>query len=164
MSFTEAIRICLAKYATFSGRARRSEYWWFVLFVFGGGMILDLVEALLLGTTDLLSSVFSLATFLPLLSAGWRRMQDSSRPGWYILLPLAVIAVSVLAVFAGLFLIERFEETGADPDLLSRIAEPLGLGGMIAFLLVQLGTAILMIWWLTRPSDPAPNEWGPPPA
>jgi len=164
MTFTEAVRTCFAKYVTFSGRARRSEYWWFFAFVVLGGMILGVIEAGLLGQSDLISSIFSLATFLPLLAAGWRRMQDTSRPGWYILLPVLASVVMMLFLFTGVFTFGRLEATGSDPDMLRRFAGPLGMGGMIVAMLVQVVLAILMIWWLTRPSDPAPNQWGPPPA
>jgi uncharacterized membrane protein YhaH (DUF805 family) len=96
----------LRKYATFSGRARRSEYWFFFLFylliVFG----LALVDAML-GTPDdgeglgLLSGLFVLAMLLPSLAVGVRRLHDIGRSGWWLLVSFVpLIGAIVLLVFA----------------------------------------------------------------
>ncbi|WP_349679213.1 DUF805 domain-containing protein [Rhodoferax sp. UBA5149] len=58
MTFQESIKICFAKYADFSGRASRSEYWWFVLFTL-------LVSAAASVISPKLSALFTLATLLP---------------------------------------------------------------------------------------------------
>lgn len=84
MSFSAAVSTCFAKYATFSGRASRSEYWYFVLFYviasfFGG--IVDGVTGALVGT-----AVVSLALFIPSISVGARRLHDTGRSGWWQLL------------------------------------------------------------------------------
>ena len=52
MSFTDAIRTCLRKYVTFSGRASRPEYWWFILFLFLGGMVASVLDGMLFGTVS----------------------------------------------------------------------------------------------------------------
>ena len=93
MNFQDAIRTCLTKYADFSGRATRPEYWWFVLFVVLGGILLSLISSILGG-------VFSLATLLPSLAAATRRLHDTQRSGWWQLIGLVpVIGVIVLLVF-----------------------------------------------------------------
>lgn len=113
MGFTQSVKTCLSKYVVFSGRARRSEYWWFVLFVVLVNIGLAVLGAVFFGTdpetgqgSNLLNSVFQLAILLPLLAAGWRRLHDTGRPGWYLLLPLAFRAPLFLTVFATT---ERFE-------------------------------------------------------
>ncbi|MCB1311315.1 MAG: DUF805 domain-containing protein [Sedimentitalea sp.] len=100
MSFTEAVRTCFSKYVTFSGRARRSELWWFVLFVSVCGLILSVLDSALFGATAseagsgevaALSAIFSLATFLPSISVAVRRLHDLDRSGWWywiVLIPL----------------------------------------------------------------------------
>lgn len=79
MNFQTSITTCLSKYATFSGRASRSEYWWFILFNFIIGLI-----AAIFSTT--LQGVVVLALFLPTLAAAIRRLHDSGRCGWWNLI------------------------------------------------------------------------------
>lgn len=170
MNIVEATKICLGKYATFSGRASRPEYWWFALFVFSGSILLAIIDALLFGsdpetgqTNTLLTSVFQLAMFLPALGAGWRRMHDSGRPGWYLLVPMGISVLFLISLFFGIFAFGYAESHGADPDALRGSATLLGVVGMIAYGLAQLVLLVLMIWWLTRPSDEATNAYGPGP-
>ncbi len=76
----------LKKYADFSGRARRCEYWYFFL----GNLIISII-LLILGNgmrTDILANIFSLATFVPSLAVGVRRMHDVGKSGWFILIPI----------------------------------------------------------------------------
>ena len=81
MGIQQAFVSCLKKYADFSGRATRSEYWWFVL-----------CEVLILGIASLISDtlpgLFALALVLPALAVGARRLHDTGRSGWWLLLML----------------------------------------------------------------------------
>ena len=77
MSFGEAIKVCFQKYATFSGRARRSEYWYFYLFTFLVSLVLDCIP--LLGA---LSFVWWLAQLIPSLAVTVRRFHDIGKSGW----------------------------------------------------------------------------------
>jgi uncharacterized membrane protein YhaH (DUF805 family) len=104
MSFADAVRTCLAKYVVFSGRARRSEYWWFVLFSFLVSMVAGILD-LVLGTdyyrgSGLIGTIASLALLLPSLAVAVRRLHDTSRTGWWILIGLIpIIGWIVLIVF-----------------------------------------------------------------
>jgi len=75
MTFPEAIRVCLNKYAEFDGRATRAEFWWFTVFVI-------LVTAALESLSEVLGSVFLIAMLLPFLAAGTRRLHDIGKSGW----------------------------------------------------------------------------------
>jgi uncharacterized membrane protein YhaH (DUF805 family) len=77
----------LAKYATFSGRARRREYWIFVLGNFLAGMILGVIAVATESSVDTLTNIYSAATLLPSIAVGVRRMHDTGRSGWCILIP-----------------------------------------------------------------------------
>jgi uncharacterized membrane protein YhaH (DUF805 family) len=89
MDFQTAVRTCFQKYATISGRARRSEYWWFALFLLIGNVVLNGVDAILFGgDTQLLSAIFSLATIVPSVCAGGRRLHDTGRSAWWLLIGL----------------------------------------------------------------------------
>ncbi|MEO6897449.1 MAG: DUF805 domain-containing protein [Caldimonas sp.] len=93
MTFQESIRTCFSKYADFTGRAVRSEYWWFALFV----VVVSLALSLL---SNVASSVFGLATIVPSISAATRRLHDTNRSGWWQLISLVpIIGVIVLIVF-----------------------------------------------------------------
>lgn len=86
MTFTDAIQTCFSKYADFDGRASRSEYWYFVLFIVLTSIVLSIIgRATGLG---LAATVFSLVTLVPSLAAGARRLHDSNRSGWLLLLSL----------------------------------------------------------------------------
>jgi uncharacterized membrane protein YhaH (DUF805 family) len=89
MGFREAVTVCFQDYWTFSGRARRSEYWWFMLFVVVGSVVLVGVDAVLFGEDMLLglNGLFGLFTFLPQLAVAWRRMHDTGRSGFFNLMP-----------------------------------------------------------------------------
>lgn len=88
MDFQTAVRTCFQKYATISGRARRSEYWWFALFLLIGNGVLSLVDTILFGDANVLSAIFSLATLVPSICAGGRRLHDTGRSAWWLLLGL----------------------------------------------------------------------------
>ena len=93
MSFQESIRVCLSKYADFSGRASRSEYWWFFLFIVLVGVATSLLS-------DLVSTIFLLGTLLPSLAAATRRLHDTQRSGWWQVICLVpVLGTIVLIVF-----------------------------------------------------------------
>ena len=93
MNFQDSIKVCFSKYAEFNGRATRAEYWWFFLFCI-------LVSAGLAMFSQTLSGLFSLATLLPSLAAGARRLHDTNRSGWWLLIwLLPFIGWIVLIVF-----------------------------------------------------------------
>jgi len=83
MNMQSSIKICFQKYATFTGVASRPEYWWFNLFY----TIVYLIFSIVLKSPGLML-LWALGVFLPLLSAGVRRLHDTGRSGWWILLPI----------------------------------------------------------------------------
>ncbi|MFP5221130.1 MAG: DUF805 domain-containing protein [Acidobacteriota bacterium] len=96
----------LRNYAVFSGRARRKEYWFFVLFNLLAGMALGFVDGLA-GTYNessgygLLSTIYLAATFLPALAVTVRRYHDTNRSGWWVLIWLVpLVGIVVHLVFA----------------------------------------------------------------
>ncbi len=95
MTLLEALQVCVAKYADFSGRATRAEYWWFFLAVVIGSAAASTVN-------PALCTLFSIATLLPLIAVGTRRLHDTNRSGWWQLLGLvpfgAVVVVLLLAM------------------------------------------------------------------
>lgn len=103
MSFIEAIRSCLSKYATFSGRARRSEYWYFALFTVIVSALAYLLDRIVDPHNDygLVRAVLGLALLLPSLAVAVRRLHDVGRSGWWILFGfIPIIGTITLFVFS----------------------------------------------------------------
>ena len=94
MTFGESISICFKKYATFEGRASRSEYWWFVLFE-----VIVLIVAQLIH--QYVYAIAALGFLLPALAAGARRLHDIGKSGWWLLLNIVpLVGPLVLLYFA----------------------------------------------------------------
>ena len=108
MSFGQAVSsVLLYKYATFSGRARRSEYWWWYLFVtlvFVVAQILDRAVGLTYSDTTLyggwIATIAAIVFLIPNLAVAVRRLHDTGRTGWWLLIGLIpVIGFFVLLYF-----------------------------------------------------------------
>ena len=90
---------CFTKYATFSGRARRKEYWMFILFNMLVAFGVNVVDAVL-GMEGLLGGLYSLAVLIPGWAVFTRRMHDIGKSGWWWLIGLVpVVGAIVLLVF-----------------------------------------------------------------
>jgi DNA-binding CsgD family transcriptional regulator len=92
MPFFESIRVCLSKYAEFTGRATRPEFWWFMLFV-------TLVTSALEYVSKTAGTIFLIAMLLPLLAVGARRLNDIGKSPWYQLFLLAPVGGLVMLAF-----------------------------------------------------------------
>lgn len=89
----------LKKYAVFSGRARRKEYWMFILFNLIVSIVLAVAD-LSLGSPLVLYYIYSLAVLLPSLAVSVRRLHDTDRSGWWMLLMfLPIVGPIVLFIF-----------------------------------------------------------------
>jgi uncharacterized membrane protein YhaH (DUF805 family) len=107
MNFGESIKKNLtASYADFSGRADRSEFWFFMLFSSILGLLASVIDGVIFGTSrhkPLLYFVANLAFLLPFAGLGWRRIADVGLPGWLSLFPTVTAALYIL-VLAGLLM------------------------------------------------------------
>ena len=103
MGIQEAVATCFAKYVGFEGRATRPEYWWWVLFVVAVAVILQIVGAIVLGADSgaggVLSGLFYLATFLPGLAVSVRRLHDTDRSGWWLLIAFIPLIGSLVLLY-----------------------------------------------------------------
>ena len=92
MDITTAVKTCFNKYADFTGRARRSELWWFFLAITVVSIILTFIDVSIFSgmaaEIGVLSTIFGLATLIPSLAVGARRLHDTNRSGWWQLLLL----------------------------------------------------------------------------
>ncbi len=97
------ISTCLSNYANFNGRARRSEFWWFWLFVVIVQVVVQTLIAVIVGTDSILYSllvfVLAIALAIPLYAAGARRLHDTGKSGWLqllVLIPCAGIIIMIV--------------------------------------------------------------------
>lgn len=166
MSLPDAVRSVLRQYAGFSGRAPRSEFWWWFLVTLVLGLVagtVDLAVVAVLGV-PLLDLLVVVALFLPTLAVTVRRLHDSGLAGWWLLLvhALGLTSVVVTVVAAASLLLGAVQGSGLVPDgdggaafttglVLLGVATVAGLGSVIAWLVV-----------VSRPSTPGANRYGPP--
>jgi len=97
MNFAEAIVSGFRNYVNFSGRAPRSEFWYWSLFVVLVSIATNIIDGALLHN-DLapISTLWGLATFLPGLAVSVRRLHDIDRSGWWLLILFTIIGIFVL--------------------------------------------------------------------
>src|SRR6478672_270154 len=139
------------KYADFTGRAPRAEYWWFYLATVVVQIPLGMIDEML-GEWSPFSGLFGLAILLPWLAVSVRRLHDIDRTGWWLaafFLPFVVVVIWVaMAVAANL--------PGTPP-------EPTGpmLVGMIVAIVAMLILAIVMLVFMVTQGTEGPNRFGP---
>ncbi len=102
VSFGDAISRAFNKYCCFTGRASRSEFWWWILFTFILSGVVNFVTSLFAQqeTVFTVSMILSLILFLPNLGLWFRRLHDIGKSGWWWLLALIpIIGIIVLIVW-----------------------------------------------------------------
>jgi uncharacterized membrane protein YhaH (DUF805 family) len=97
MNFYAAIKSAFSQYATFSGRASRSEFWFFYLFLVIASFIAASIDALVLNNQNsYLTLILFLATLIPLIAITTRRLHDTDRSGWWQLLPFIPLVGAII--------------------------------------------------------------------
>ena len=144
----------MRKYAVFTGRAPRAEYWWFYL----GTMIVSIPVAILdkaIGETGALSAVYNLAILLPWLGVSVRRLHDTDRSGWWLFLFFVpfLVAGFVIGFFAA-----GARLGGSDPNPFNSMG-----GLMIASIIALIIIALVLIIFMILPGTPGSNRYGPDP-
>lgn len=172
MSFSKAVSSGFSKLFTFDGRARRSEYWYFWLFI-----LIIKVAVYLLGTfysvlsdptnitsdTTLISPTFEtiyILAFFPLtLSVSVRRLHDIDCSGWMvILLSVLPLVLDLLHTWYWPSTLELLRESDVSPSVIAGVSKTAGL-----VLLLSLGLLIFKVVLFCRPGTEGPNTYGPDP-
>ena len=103
MDFQTSIKTCFNKYADFSGRALRSELWWFVLFGFLGGIITTIIDIMILGYSiesyGPVNIIFTVVLILPGIAVTARRLHDINKSGWWQLIELTIIGILLIIIW-----------------------------------------------------------------
>lgn len=138
VGFTDALGICFMKYATFTGRARRSEYWWFCLWC----CILTLFTC----------GLAAIVLFIPSISATFRRLHDTGRSGWWWGVSMCVGTIYNVIYYINLF--SAISDYGIPPTL--SVFD-------IAYYIVSLVYGIVIFVFLVQDSHAGVNKYGPSP-
>jgi uncharacterized membrane protein YhaH (DUF805 family) len=158
----------LKRYAEFSGRSRRMEYWMFQLFMFlvyiammvlmmivGGGAMMsggDPSAMMAAGGAAMiifgLYGLFALAMFIPSLAVSVRRLHDTNRSGWWILAPLSGYVIMLIGTVM----------VAGNPD------NP-GIGGVLAMIgmIAVIGLGLTLLVFMFLEGTRGPNNYGPDP-
>ena len=164
MSFGEAIKSVFSKYATFSGRARRSEFWYFFLFNLVVSLVLGLIPVL-----DILSFIWALGVLIPTLAVTVRRFHDIGKSGWnYLLFLIPSLLYLGYIIYFVITVVIPLTQTGFDPSNIQAVTELLMANKtplLIISILELLSVIALIVWivWMARDSEPGVNKWGPNP-
>lgn len=134
----------LKRYAEFTGRSRRKEYWMYVLLLIVVGIVVGIIERVLglagmVGPYGPLSALFALATFVPSLAVGVRRLHDTNRAGWWLLIGYGPLLLSLCLTYLGIL---QF--------------------AMILSLIALVGFIVLLVFFVLEGTR-GPNQYGPDP-
>lgn len=155
MGFGQAISTVFSKYATFRGRARRSEYWYFFLFSILVGMVSGVIDSAVFHSSypiQPITNLLSLALFLPSLAVTVRRMHDTGWSGWWLggFYIFAVIAVAVIFSALGSYTTHAMSDTTFGAICL-------------LFGLITIGYGIWLFVLMVLDGHRGPNQYGPDP-
>ena len=170
MTIQESVKTCIRKYADFTGRATRAEFWWWVLATTIVSMAFSAVDSFINAVTSSyffspLSSIFGLAILLPNLAVTARRLHDTGKSGWWqlvwVVVAILAIVPAIMGVIAGL---AGFFSGGQGWDNwwsnLSWI--PIVVGVLVTFL-IWLGIFIWWLVWMVKQGQSGSNHYGPDP-
>lgn len=150
MGMSKALQRCFTKkYATFTGRASRSEYWWFALACFLVSAVLSIISFGLLG------GLFSLVSIIPSFAVGVRRMHDIGRSGWWYVAP------GIVAVLG--FIIIMFGRAAVIASGSSDFSAAVGGWLFILVWLLEFILGLTLLYFTVKPSQKGTNQYGPQP-
>jgi uncharacterized membrane protein YhaH (DUF805 family) len=139
----------IRKYAVFSGRAARAEYWWFYLLTVLVGIPARLLD-LTLGDSAAIAAIVQLFLFVPWMAVTVRRLHDTDRSGWWLL-----IVVAVFAAVAFVAVLDSVADTSA--------GGPLAFTSLVIGLLLVVVAVITLVVFMVLPGTQGSNRFGPDP-
>lgn len=171
MTFGESIKTCFRKYAEFNGRATRSEFWYFVLFLvlvdLGVGFLsgLFMIPLILKGEFNadsilstslpfkIISLVVGLAFLLPNLSVWTRRLHDRNKSGWWIVTYFVLCLVPAFLLNSMVDHVDQLNENTGGGVIL----------GLAVLVILVTVLAIVLLVWCCKRGTIGPNQYGPDP-
>ena len=149
MDIITAVKSVYSKYATFSGRASRAEYWYFFLFTIIAGAALSAIESTL-------ATAFSIANLVPNLAVAVRRLHDTNRSG-KLIVALILVEVVLFLVIVVSFVAGISGAIGGNEN----VATGGGIGVLVGVVLFVV-LAIYWIYLMAKRGDAGPNRFGDP--
>lgn len=149
MDIITAVKSVYSKYATFSGRASRAEYWYFFLFTIIAGAALSAIESTL-------ATAFSIANVVPNLAVAVRRLHDTNRSG-KLIVALILVEVVLFLVIVVSFVAGISGAIGGNEN----VATGGGIGVLVGVVLFVV-LAIYWIYLMAKRGDAGPNRFGDP--
>ena len=164
----QAVKICLKKFFDFTGRARLSEYWWFVLFVMIVSMVFNFIGAVF-PMVNILGLIVGLLLSIAQLAALTRRLHDTGRSGWWVLvyglfmLVTYGALVAILAPVAGELMAEGDQMALVELMANAFMDSPIAAAVMICGALATAFMAIITLIFAVKDSQWTENKYGPSP-
>lgn len=143
------LKVVRDNYANFSGRARRSEYWWYTLCGVLINIVLYVADYFIGLEVNILRTIYGLAVLIPGLAVAVRRLHDIGKSGWYVL--WTALPIGIGGAWLGIVTVSAI--SGMDT----------GPAGLIIPALLVVGGAIWMLVLMCTNGDSGPNEYGPDP-
>lgn len=172
MSFGKAVKTCFNKFFTLRGRARRSEYWWYLLFyvimnyAFG---FLGLISPVV----TIVTNVVSLILVLPLIAVTVRRLHDHNHTGWWVglsmVLSLFYMGVAMYLFYPVMSKIFTGEMQTVDLASLTNVAEEIAKANPSFLIVLSISLlavfvmSIVMLVFTLQDSQRGTNDYGPSP-
>ena len=148
----------IEKYADFTGRAPRAEFWWYLLAVIVASVVARIIDNIIglniVGPYGPLSLLLMLGLIVPNVAVAVRRLHDTNRTGWWILLPIVPYCLAFLLGGAAMM-------GGAAAG--SAMGMGAGFGIAMIFLLIGAACALLLLVFYCLPGTPGDNRYGPNP-
>jgi len=148
----------IEKYADFTGRAPRAEFWWYFLAVIIASIVARIIDNILgmnvMGPYGPLSLILMLGLLVPNIAVAVRRLHDTDRSGWWILLPIVPYCLAFVLGGAAMM-------GGAASG--SAMGMSAGMGIASIFLLIGAACALLLLVFYCLPGTPGDNRYGPNP-
>jgi uncharacterized membrane protein YhaH (DUF805 family) len=148
----------LQKYADFSGRAPRAEFWWWLLAVIVLSVIAEIIDGMIgmkvAGNYGPLSAIVGVALLVPNIAVSVRRLHDTNHSGWWLLLPVVPYC---LAVFLGGAAMMGGAATGSAAGMTA------GMGIAGIFMIIGAVCALVLLYFYVQAGTPGDNRYGPNP-
>lgn len=192
MTFTQAIRTNIAECLNFQGRAPRSAYWWYVLFITLGSIVTFILDFMIFwppvgamgpflienfgSLSDFYINVMPITTFwyllnyLPMLAVGVRRMHDCDRPGWWFIATVIFVTVMSVVVFNVVggqsmeLMMVALDPSATTSEISGMLArmDELNRTSSILSGIQTLPSLVIIIWMASKGTD-GPNQYGEDP-
>lgn len=161
LDLSEAIKLAWSKLTQFSGRSRRSEFWWAYLTFYVGAIVVSMVP--------IIGAVATLALELATIPLIFRRLHDTGRSGWWMGADIILSIAGATAFFVNLFSVmgEMFmgnEMDNMEPvEALMMVFQIFGNPVVLSLLIVSIIVKITILVFLCQDSNPEPNRYGDSP-